>query len=132
MNDKKKYYMRGLGFGILITASVLAIKANITKNKGMSDAEICARAEELGYVLKSDVNLVPTTYIDMDELKNKLTPGAQTTGTPDMTGTPEKTGTPAATPSKAPTGTFTPTPAATLTSGADVTPEPTPAATDTP
>ncbi len=45
---KLKYYMRGLGIGIIVSAILMGF---ITKNKGdMSDEEIKARAAELGMV----------------------------------------------------------------------------------
>ncbi|MGN0375688.1 MAG: hypothetical protein ACI4EN_09340 [Butyrivibrio sp.] len=46
---KLKYYLRGLGIGILVTALILTIVHNI--NGKMSDAEIIKRAEKLGMVM---------------------------------------------------------------------------------
>ena len=46
---KLKYYMRGLGVGIIITTIILSL-AN--KNKVLSNEEIISRAEELGMVMK--------------------------------------------------------------------------------
>ena len=43
---KRKYYLRGLGLGILVTALVFTIAGP----KELSDEEIIKRAEELGYV----------------------------------------------------------------------------------
>ncbi len=136
MNSKKKYYIRGLGFGILITAIIFTIQNNITKNKTvMSDAEICLRAEELGYVLKDDLEIVPTSgAINLDELKDKLltltpSPKPENTNEPAATtvpsNTPEPTDIPPATDTPAPTDTPTPAPAATSTPVPTPTPEPT-------
>ncbi len=69
MNDKKKYYMRGLGFGILITAIILTL---VHLNDRMTDEKAVKRAIELGYVYgdgKQDQNQT----IDINALKNKLT-----------------------------------------------------------
>jgi len=45
---KRKYYMRGLGVGILVTAILCAIA--LPKNtEPMTDAEVIARAKDLGY-----------------------------------------------------------------------------------
>ena len=46
---KLKYYLRGLGIGILVTALILTIAHNI--NGKLSDAEIIKRAEKLGMVM---------------------------------------------------------------------------------
>lgn len=42
-----KYYLRGLGLGIIVTAVVMGVAAG-GKKTGLSDAEIKARAKELG------------------------------------------------------------------------------------
>ncbi|MBQ8137934.1 MAG: hypothetical protein IJ195_00605 [Lachnospiraceae bacterium] len=50
MNTKIRFYMRGLGIGILVTALIL-IAVNLKNNKGeMTDAEIRERAAALGMV----------------------------------------------------------------------------------
>lgn len=48
---KLKYYLRGLGIGIIITTIILSI-ASGKDSKSMSDAEIIARASELGMVME--------------------------------------------------------------------------------
>ena len=45
---KLKYYLRGLGIGILVTAMIMGISAG--RQKQMSDEEVRARARELGMV----------------------------------------------------------------------------------
>ena len=47
-----KYYLRGLGFGIIVTALVMGFSGSRDK---MSDAEIRSRAEALGMTDTSDV-----------------------------------------------------------------------------
>ena len=49
---KLKYYLRGLGLGIIVTAMILVIARNI--NGGMSDKEIIERAEALGMVMSTE------------------------------------------------------------------------------
>lgn len=51
---EKKYYFRGLGLGIIVTAVIMgvALSGGGTKEK-MTDAEIIARAKELGMVENS-------------------------------------------------------------------------------
>lgn len=97
---KRKYYMRGLGVGILITAILCAIVLP-KRTEPMTDAEVIARAKELGYE-KSEGGV---TADDINKIKEKVS------GTPVATGEPEETptvteepeGTPGPTPSPVPT-----------------------------
>ena len=52
---KLKYYLRGLGMGIFVTALILIIAHNV--NDGVSDAEIIRRAKALGMVMSTEDNL---------------------------------------------------------------------------
>lgn len=45
---ERKYYLRGLGIGIAVTAIIMGIA--VSGDKAMTDAEIIARAKELGMV----------------------------------------------------------------------------------
>ena len=56
---KLKYYLRGLGVGIVVTAVILTL-ANHLGNK-MSDEDIIKRAAKLGMVMKEDESLFPPT-----------------------------------------------------------------------
>ena len=49
-----KYYLRGLGIGIIVTALIMGI-ATGGKGKSLSDEEIIKRAEQLGMTMESDV-----------------------------------------------------------------------------
>lgn len=99
---KRKYYMRGLGVGILITAILCAI-ALPKKTEPMTDAEVIARAKELGYE-KSEGGITPD---DIDKIKEN----GKVSGTPGVTDAPESTpnvsegpeGTPGPTASPVPT-----------------------------
>ncbi len=97
---KRKYYMRGLGVGILVTAILCAI-ALPKKTEPMTDAEVIARAKELGYE-KSEGGVTPD---DIDKIKEKVsgTPGTTDSpeSTPNITEEPEST--PGPTPSLVPT-----------------------------
>ncbi len=85
---KQKYYIRGLGIGILIT-TILFI---LVKPSGPSDEEIIKRAEELGYV-KVEEDVTPT--INLEELmKQTPAPSRAATDTPKPTETPTPTTTP--------------------------------------
>ena len=50
---KLRYYMRGLGRGIIVTAILLSISLH-AKNKPMTDEQVIARAKELGMEEKYD------------------------------------------------------------------------------
>ena len=52
-----KYYLRGLGIGILVTTIILTIAGN--KGNKISDEEIKRRAEKLGMVMKEEQTLFP-------------------------------------------------------------------------
>lgn len=82
---KRKYYMRGLGIGVIVTAILCSIAVS-RKEPAMTDEEIIARAQELGYT-KASSGVTPE---DIDRLKEKeqgaLTPGATSLpkATPDV------------------------------------------------
>ena len=61
---KRKYYLRGLGFGILITTFVFIMVGP----SELSDEEIVQRAEQLGYVKVEETN---KSTINLEELLNK-------------------------------------------------------------
>ena len=73
---KLKYYLRGLGVGILVTTVILMI-ASVGKGRSLSDQEIMKRAEELGMVMAQ-------------EEKETDTPNSENMG--DDSGTSEKPG----------------------------------------
>lgn len=54
---KLKYYLRGLGVGIVITAIILTITSS-PKTEKLSDEEIIRRAEQLGMVMEEDTGLL--------------------------------------------------------------------------
>lgn len=124
---KRKYYLRGLGLGILITALVFIIAGP----KELSDEEIIKRAEELGYVKDEDSSL------GIKDLLNKETPaltgplytveipGAENTPVPTPTKDPAPTETIIPTPTEVPEVSVTPTPEPTLTPTVTPTPVPT-------
>ena len=59
---ERKYYLRGLGIGIVMTAIIMGIA--LSGNHKMTDEEIIARAKELG--------MVEDTYLsDLDDSKQQ-------------------------------------------------------------
>ena len=130
---KRKYYLRGLGVGILVTAIVFSL----VRPKEMTDAEIIKRAEELGYV-KAEEEVSPT--INLKELLEtgtptpSLVPTVIVTPEPKLTETPVPTKEPQPTPTPVPVETPQPTemPTPTETPQPTATPTETPAPTQTP
>lgn len=51
-----KYYVRGIGVGILFSAVVMSVAFHGSSRNGLSDEQIIARAKELGMVESSSVN----------------------------------------------------------------------------
>lgn len=96
---KRKEYMRGMGIGILITAILCAV-ALPEKKEMMTDAEIIARAKELGYVKEEG----GVTAEDI----NKIKENGKNTGTPTVSTEPEIS--PELTPESPPENTPGPTP----------------------
>lgn len=84
---KKKYFVRGLGIGIIFGALIM-LAAYMTSGKGsMSDEEVIKRAQELGmvkkseYVLESEVTSEETTTeaVTTEATTEKVTTEAPTT-----------------------------------------------------
>lgn len=92
-----KYYLRGLGIGIVITALIMGI-ASGSRKETLSNEEIKERAKALGMVEES------TLLADVEKITPS--PEAASASTPMPTSTPETT--PAPTPS--PEAVSTPTP----------------------
>ncbi len=123
---KLKYYMRGIGIGILVTALILSI--SYLNHKKMSDDEVKARARELGMVESSSLLEAAgkdadstgegkTEVIDSDsgsvevtEVKDTPTPEPTKETTPTPEPTEKATPTPEPTKEATPTPTATPTP----------------------
>lgn len=91
---KLRYYMRGLGIGILVTAILMGVTID-GKTEKMTDAEIIARAEALGMekkyestVLSETVQQPETEAVSENETEN-MQPGDE----PEETVIPEETGT---------------------------------------
>lgn len=60
---KLKYYLRGLGIGIIVTAIVMTI-ANAGRGKSLTDEEIMERAEQLGMTRPKDNSGTDGSTID--------------------------------------------------------------------
>lgn len=122
---KRKYYLRGLGIGILVTALVFTF----TGPKEMTDDEIIKRAEELGYVKEEDSD----SSINLKDLLETGTPTpspiSAPTSKPGPTEIPEKTtvptDAPTVTPTVEPTATAVPTPTKAVEPTATAVPTPT-------
>lgn len=102
---KLKYYLRGLGAGILFSVLLFAFVVS-PEEATISDDEIIQRAKQLGMVEKKELS------IDMEKLRDS----------PPM---PSPTNEPSPTPTNIPTPTLTPTLAPTPTLKPTLTPTPT-------
>ena len=131
---KRKYYLRGLGLGILITSIVFIVAGP----KELSDEEIINRAVELGYVKGTESSLgikdllnketpVPTKPVYTVEIPGEnRTPSPTPTVKPTETVTPIPTATPTPVPTSEPVATNTPVPTETPTPTPTFTPTPSP------
>lgn len=86
---KLKYYLRGVGVGIILTTLILTISYRANGGAKLSDEEIIKRAEKLGMVMQDD--------IDMDDI---VAPTQTPTVTPTSVPTKEPTDKPGADQSK--------------------------------
>lgn len=65
---KLKYYLRGLGIGIIVTAIIMGI--SIGSHKELTDEEIIKYAEEMGMVKENEV-LLPSNATEDDYILNE-------------------------------------------------------------
>ena len=79
-----KYYMRGIGVGIILTVIVCSFGNKQTKQT-MSENEIIAAAKELGMVMKDENEL------DLSILKGTVTPKPENKNESLINMTPEPT-----------------------------------------
>lgn len=98
-----KYFMRGIGIGIILTALILSIG---NPREKLTDDEIIKRASALGMTMTDDGNS------DLDQLLDKIKPTGNIT--PSITPAPELT--PAVNPNTSPTPEASPQPTAALSS----------------
>ena len=65
---KLKYYLRGVGIGLIIATLIMMISTALHSNKDISDEEIIARAEKLGMVMKTETKTEDKkTLADLDD-----------------------------------------------------------------
>lgn len=93
---KLKYYLRGVGTGIILTAVILSISYHATSKSRFTDTEIMKRAEELGMVEQSE--------IDMNDI---ISPTVTPTAKPAETSEKQESDTSSAEPAQESTGTST-------------------------
>ncbi|MDE5679923.1 MAG: hypothetical protein K2I01_05765, partial [Lachnospiraceae bacterium] len=103
---KLKYYLRGLGIGILVTVLLMTVAAG--KRRTMTDEEIKERARELG-MSESIVLADMQGNSASGEEDGKADATVEPDKTPDATATPTPTPTEAETPTPTPTEAETPT-----------------------
>ena len=106
---KLKYYLRGLGIGILVTTVILSLAGVGRKN--MTDEEVVKRAKELGMVESTLLSELPdqtkAEEVRTTEPENSPAP-EETTTTPETPAAPEETTTTPETPAAPEETTTTP------------------------
>ncbi len=110
---KLKYYMRGLGIGILLATLILSI-SNTKEN--LTDAEIIAQAKKLGMVMEDEIDN------NLKEVIKKPSITEKPQVTPDISIAPETSPAISITPTLTVTPIITPEP--TITSAPNVTEQP--------
>ena len=95
---KRKYYMRGLGIGVIITAIIFTV-ATPKKEVTMTDEEVIARAQKLGYTKQAN-GITPDDInkIKENDLKTPTTEELEETPVSTQEGTPEPSVSPEPTP----------------------------------
>lgn len=104
MSRKNKYYMRGVGVGILVCALILII-SRMNTGAVISDEEVISRARELGMIESGEQSLTEATSVsDVTESPQEPSVSAspETTPEPEITASPEETGEPYEDPSPEP------------------------------
>ena len=64
---KLKYYVRGLGIGIVFATLLCVISFKVSGKTDMSDVEVIKRAEALGMIMKTDILKEETSEEDTSE-----------------------------------------------------------------
>lgn len=86
---KRKYYLRGIGVGILFATIILFTAYSISGQGKMTDEEVIARAEELGMIKSGSVLDNLTKPASTEDISNSSESEPSTTETPST----EDTGT---------------------------------------
>ncbi|MCX4339693.1 MAG: hypothetical protein OSJ72_08625 [Lachnospiraceae bacterium] len=73
---EKKYYFRGLGLGIIVTALIMGIALSRGEKREMTDAEVIARAKELGMTENTRL-LEPSETAEDAENQEETEPSAK-------------------------------------------------------
>ncbi|MCH5271190.1 MAG: hypothetical protein J1E83_10635 [Lachnospiraceae bacterium] len=98
---KRKFYLRGLGIGILVTAVIMGIASG--RNRQMTDEEIKARAKELGMVESTVLS-----NIDANNPQDSAAPSQAPENTPSVSVPPENTPSVSPTPESTPVASVSP------------------------
>ena len=115
---KLRYYLRGLGIGIIVTLILTGIAGN--KKQEMTNEEIKARAAELGMIESTTLS---DELAQEPEVTETVTPTQEPEVTETVTPTQEPEVTETVTPTRAPAETATPTPVPTESAAAEQTDE---------
>ncbi len=72
MNTKLRFYLRGLGIGLVVTTLILMVVRLNTHNGEMTDAEIKQRAAELGMVDANSYSLTDAANSLSEDVESRL------------------------------------------------------------
>ncbi|MDF2589391.1 MAG: hypothetical protein K0S41_3232 [Anaerocolumna sp.] len=84
---KLKYYLRGIGVGILFSTILLSVAFRVSSKSEFSDDEIIKRAEALGMVMKDDNNLKLDDLLEPTSTPEITPPETQVSSTPETSDT---------------------------------------------
>ena len=82
---KLKYYLRGIGIGIIMTTVILMIASAVHQDQPLTDDEIRARATELGMVMVEDLSA--SDKLSDNKMSGEQTDVAQHASGPALGGT---------------------------------------------
>ena len=85
---KLRYYLRGLGVGILVTAVIMTVA--LSKKQPMTDDEVIKRAKELGMIENTIIKDVATSKED-EEVKEEIKEELQEEVQEELQENPENT-----------------------------------------
>ena len=104
MSKKNKYYLRGVGVGILVCALILII-SRLNSGADISDEEIISRARELGMIESGEQSLTEATSVS-DAAESSPEPSVsaspEASQEPDIVPSPEESEEPYEVPSPEP------------------------------
>lgn len=76
---KLRYYLRGIGIGIVVATAICLCASAVKKNTKMTDAEVMARAEELGMTKGGTIGELAMTQTAQEEIESAMSSSEEVT-----------------------------------------------------